>query len=64
MITEIASITIDPARYQLVVRWETVEHHTVKFRGSEGLLAWRSLVAPFFVATPVVIHTKTLATHS
>ncbi|MFD7768400.1 antibiotic biosynthesis monooxygenase family protein [Streptomyces sp. NPDC059787] len=29
------------SRYRLTVRWETVEHHTVAFRGSEGFAKWR-----------------------
>lgn len=92
MITEIATITIDPSRaaefeaavrqaaphfrgaegchgmalervtenaavYHLVVQWETVEHHTVKFRGSDGFKEWRALVGHFFAIPPVVIHT-------
>lgn len=98
MITEIATITIDPARaadfeaavaratqyfkaaegchgmalerviedaavYKLVVRWDTVEHHTMKFRESQGFRAWRGLVGEFFVTPPVVIHTRVVARH-
>lgn len=53
----------DPSRYQLVVQWETVEHHTVKFRGSAGFRAWREHAGPFFAAPPIVIHTATVAVH-
>jgi heme-degrading monooxygenase HmoA len=46
----------DPTRYQLVVRWDTLEHHTVGFRNSENFLEWRRLASPFFAKPPVVEH--------
>lgn len=52
----------DPARYLLVVRWQSVEHHTEKFRNSESFQAWRKLAGPFFVKPPIVEHTRTAAT--
>ncbi|MFJ4706048.1 antibiotic biosynthesis monooxygenase family protein [Streptomyces anulatus] len=45
-----------PSRYRLTVRWETVEHHTVTFRASEGFARWRALAGPHFAATPQVEH--------
>ncbi|MGW1630147.1 antibiotic biosynthesis monooxygenase family protein [Streptomyces anthocyanicus] len=45
-----------PSRYRLMVRWETVEHHTVTFRGSEGFARWRALAGPHFAAPPQVEH--------
>lgn len=91
MVTEIAYITIDPARaeafeaavaeagphfraaegcnamrlervledatqYRLVVEWESVDHHMVTFRESEGFQQWRALAGPFFVEPPRVEH--------
>lgn len=53
----------DPARYSLVVQWDSVEHHMVTFRESEGFRAWRALAGPFFVAPPVVSHTQLVARH-
>jgi len=93
MITEIAHLTIDPARstafeaavaeaaplfraargclgmalertvedagkYRLVVRWQTLEDHTVGFRGSPGFQQWRALAGPFFTAAPEVWHVE------
>jgi quinol monooxygenase YgiN len=49
-----------PSRYRLVVRWETVESHTVDFRGSSGWQEWRKLVGDCFAGTPAVEHTKTV----
>jgi len=45
-----------PGRYRLVVEWETVENHTVDFRGSENFQEWRRLVGGFFASPPVVEH--------
>jgi heme-degrading monooxygenase HmoA len=47
-----------PSRYRLFVRWETVENHTVDFRGSEDFKAWRALVGHCFAAGPEVEHTR------
>jgi heme-degrading monooxygenase HmoA len=47
-----------PGRYVLLVRWATLEDHTVAFRGSEDFLEWRRLVGPFLAGTPEVQHTQ------
>ncbi|MEU6114091.1 antibiotic biosynthesis monooxygenase family protein [Streptomyces sp. NPDC047117] len=51
-----------PTRYRLVVQWETVEHHTVTFRASEGFARWRALVGPHFAAPPEVEHVYSVLT--
>jgi heme-degrading monooxygenase HmoA len=51
-----------PQRYRLVVKWQTLESHTVDFRGSEAFAEWRGLVGPFFAAPPEVEHTETVLT--
>jgi quinol monooxygenase YgiN len=51
----------DPSKYRLIVRWESVEHHTSLFRQSPNFLAWRALAGPFFVAPPVVEHSAQVA---
>lgn len=51
-----------PQRYRLIVKWETLENHTVDFRGSEQFTEWRALVGPFFAAAPDVEHTETVVT--
>jgi quinol monooxygenase YgiN len=45
-----------PGRYRLFVKWETVEHHTVDFRGSPDFREWRKLVGHCFAAPPEVEH--------
>ncbi len=47
-----------PNRYCLLVRWETLEDHTVGFRGSEAFTRWRALVSPHFDSPPRVQHTR------
>jgi heme-degrading monooxygenase HmoA len=43
-------------RYLNFVRWETVEHHMVSFRGSPAYQEFRALVSPFYAATPQMEH--------
>lgn len=45
-----------PGRYLLTIHWDTLEDHTVGFRGSAAFADWRAIVGPFFVAPPVVEH--------
>ena len=51
-----------PQRYRLMAKWETLENHTVDFRGSEDFTAWRGLVGQYFAAPPEVEHTETVVT--
>jgi heme-degrading monooxygenase HmoA len=51
-----------PSRYRLLARWETLENHTVDFRGSADFAAWRELVGKYFAAPPEVEHTETVLT--
>ena len=45
-----------PERYLLMIFWETLEDHTVHFRGGPLFAEWRAIVGPFFAAPPVVEH--------
>lgn len=45
-----------PERYLLLIRWETLEAHTVAFREGPLYAEWRALVGPFFASPPVVEH--------
>jgi heme-degrading monooxygenase HmoA len=51
-----------PARYRLFVKWETVENHTVDFRGSSDFAEWRKLVGHCFAAPPEVEHVREVVT--
>ena len=45
-----------PNRYILLVQWETLEDHTVGFRGSEQYQEWKKLLHHFYDPFPVVQH--------
>jgi heme-degrading monooxygenase HmoA len=44
------------SRYILLVRWETLEDHTVGFRGSAGYQQWKRMLHLFYDPFPVVEH--------
>jgi heme-degrading monooxygenase HmoA len=43
-------------KYLLLVRWESVEHHTVGFCGSAAYQEWRRLLHHFYDPFPTVEH--------
>jgi heme-degrading monooxygenase HmoA len=45
-----------PERYLLMIFWDTLEDHTVHFRGGPLFPAWRAIVGPFFAQPPQVEH--------
>lgn len=45
-----------PERYLLQIFWETLEDHTLHFRGGPLFAEWRAIVGPYFAAPPVVEH--------
>ena len=45
-----------PNRYILLVRWETLEAHTVGFRESPEYQEWKRLLHHFYDPFPVVEH--------
>lgn len=47
-----------PLRYRLFIGWETVENHTVDFRGSVDFQEWRKLVGHCFASAPEVEHVR------
>jgi heme-degrading monooxygenase HmoA len=49
-----------PSRYRLLIKWETLENHTVDFRGSASFTEWRGLVGHYFASPPEVEHTETV----
>jgi heme-degrading monooxygenase HmoA len=51
-----------PNRYWLFVHWDTLENHTVDFRGSEDFQGWRGLVSHCFESAPAVEHAAPLTT--
>ena len=45
-----------PERYILQIFWDTLEDHTVHFRGGPLFPQWRAIVGPFFAQPPLVEH--------
>ena len=50
-----------PERYLLMIWWQTLENHTVDFRGSAAFADWRAIVGPFFAVPPAVEHFEVVA---
>jgi heme-degrading monooxygenase HmoA len=46
----------EPEQYQAIIRWETLENHTVDFRESDLFQEWRKLVGGHFAEPPSVRH--------
>ncbi len=44
------------SRFLLLVKWETLEDHTVGFRGSPQYAEWKSLLHHFYDPFPTVEH--------
>lgn len=50
-----------PGRYILLAHWETLEAHTVGFRGSPQYQEWRRLLHHFYDPFPTVEHYAAVA---
>lgn len=53
---ELQKCVEDDHRYALLIWWETLEDHTVGFRGSPEYQEWRSLLHHFYDPFPTVEH--------
>ena len=45
-----------PAQYILLVRWKTLEDHTIGFRQSDKFQEWKQLLHHFYEPAPKVDH--------
>ncbi len=50
-----------PSLYLLLVRWETLEDHTVGFRESDAYQDWKALLHHFYEPFPTVEHFKQIS---
>lgn len=50
-------------RYLLLVQWETLEAHTVGFRGSEQYQEWKKRLHHFYDPFPTVEHYELIFTN-
>ncbi|RYG58249.1 MAG: antibiotic biosynthesis monooxygenase [Alphaproteobacteria bacterium] len=48
-------------RYLLLLEWDTLEDHTVGFRGSPAMAEWRGIIADFFAQPPFTEHFEIVA---
>jgi heme-degrading monooxygenase HmoA len=53
---QLQSCLENPNRYLLLVEWQTLEAHTVGFRGSAAYQRWKDLLHHFYDPFPVVEH--------
>jgi len=53
-----------PNRYLLLVQWETLEAHTVGFRGSPEYQEWKKLLHHFYDPFPTVEHYEMVQEYS
>lgn len=51
----------NPNRYLLLVRWRSLEDHTIGFRGSTAYQEWRRLLHHFYDPFPTVEHYEFVA---
>lgn len=51
-------------RFILLVHWETLEAHTVGFRGSNQYQEWKKLLHHFYDPFPVVEHYELIDSHT
>jgi len=45
-----------PSTFMFLIKWETLEDHTVGFRGGPLFTEWRGYIGPFFAEPPLVEH--------
>ena len=50
-----------PNRYVLLVRWQSLEAHTIGFRGSREYQDWKRLLHHFYDPFPIVEHYESVA---
>ncbi len=51
-------------RFLLLVHWETLESHTIGFRGSKRYQEWKELLHHFYDPFPTVEHYELIQSHS
>lgn len=47
-----------PQRYRLIIGWDSIDHHLVRFRESRGFSEWRRLAQPHFAKPPKIEHVR------
>lgn len=47
-----------PARFLLLVEWDSVAAHEQNFRATDRFSAWRAAIGPYFAGPPEVQHAE------
>ena len=45
-----------PTKFLALIKWETLEDHTIGFRESPLFIEWRAILSPFFNSAPMALH--------
>ncbi len=45
-----------PSVFTFFINWQTLEDHTVTFRGSDLFVQWRAGIGPYFANPPAIEH--------
>jgi heme-degrading monooxygenase HmoA len=45
-----------PTKFLALIKWETLEDHTIGFRESPFFIEWRAILSPFFNSPPLALH--------
>ena len=53
---EVSRCVEQPSNFLLLVEWETLEAHTVNFRGGPDYEGWRMALHHFYTEMPLVEH--------
>lgn len=53
---EVRQCVEHPASFRMIVLWRRLEDHTVTFRNSEGVKAWRAAIGPHLAAPVEVLN--------
>jgi heme-degrading monooxygenase HmoA len=58
---ELHKVVEQASVYRLIVNWNSLEDHTIGFRGSADFQKWRDLVGRYFAEPPRVTHTSVVS---
>jgi len=61
---ELQKCVENPQRYILLATWETLEAHTIGFRGSPQYQDWKKLLHHFYDPFPTVEHFERVVSYS
>jgi heme-degrading monooxygenase HmoA len=55
--SQILNVSVESlSHYLLVVDWEALEDHTIRFRSSPDHVRWKEMLDPFYASKPQSLH--------